>query len=366
MRIRTAKEALLRPLQAVSGVVEKRQTLPILANILINVVNSRMTITATDLELEIRTTFDIDAETDVSFTLPARKLMDICRALPAEAALTLDLEANKALLRSGNSRFSLSILDAKDYPSIEATDIQVELTLPVQVLKRLIEKTQFAMAQQDVRYYLNGMLFELDSSGIRTVATDGHRLATARHDMEIELPEALQIILPRKGVIELARLLNVDQEEVKLEISSNHLRVSQGDTLFISKLIDGRFPDYKKVIPRSVRNKAIVDKGSLKEALLRTAILSNEKYRGVRFSLSPNRLDLLAHNPEQEEAEEFLEIDYDGEELMVGFNVNYLVDTLNAIDSEQVEIGLNDANSSSLVHDTESDHTAYVIMPMRL
>ncbi len=366
MKISTTKEALLQPLQAVSGVVEKRQTLPILANILINVANTRMTVTATDLEIEIRTSTEIDAEGDVSFTLPARKLIDICRALPDGADIHLDVGADKALLCSGNGRFSLGVLNAEDYPSIEPGETHVAFQLPEADLKRLIEKTQFAMAQQDVRYYLNGMLFEIDASGVRTVATDGHRLAMAYHDIGIQLAEPRQVILPRKAVIELGRLLTPSEDIVDIELSGNHVRLRRGDTLFITKQLDGKFPDYQKVIPKSVSSVSIIDKNGLREALLRTAILSNEKYRGVRLQLSENRLDLLAHNPDQEEAEEFLEVDYQGDDLTIGFNVSYLIDTLNVIDSESVRIGFNDPNSSSLVTDMSTENTAYVIMPMRL
>ncbi len=366
MKITVSKEALLQPLQAVSGIVEKRQTLPILANILLKVANSQLILTATDLEIEIQTWVNIDTEGDIAFTLPARKLIDICRALPDGALISLDVGAEKAILRSGNGRFSLGVLDANDYPSIEPSEGAVQLTLPETVLKMLIEKTHFAMAQQDVRYYLNGMLFEMKNGGIRTVATDGHRLATAYHEIDVQTGDTEQIILPRKAISELNKLLTHDDEPITLEIGKNHLRLNRGKTLFISKLIDGRFPDYQKVIPKSVSNVAVIDKAILKEALLRTAILSNEKYRGVRFQLSENRLDLLAHNPEQEEAEEFIEIDYQGDNLMIGFNVSYLIDILNVIDSDSVQIGFNDANSSSTVNDMSNESTRYVIMPMRL
>ncbi len=366
MKITIPREALLQPLQAVSGIVEKRQTLPILANILLKVANSELTVIATDLEIEIQTSINIDAEEEITFTLSARKLIDICRALPDSALVTLEIGADKAILRSGNSRFSLGVLDANDYPAIEPSGDVVQLTLPETALKTLIEKTHFAMAQQDVRYYLNGMLFEMENGGIRTVATDGHRLATAHHEIDVQAGESKQIILPRKAVSELNKLLTHDDKLLTLEISKNHLRLHLGKTLFISKLIDGRFPDYQKVIPKSVSHIAVIDKVILKEALLRTAILSNEKYRGVRFQLSENRLDLLAHNPEQEEAEEFFEIDYQGNDLTISFNVSYLIDTLNVIDSNSVRIGFNDANSSSTIDDMDNQKTNYVIMPMRL
>ncbi len=366
MKIKTDKEKLVTPLQTISGVVERRQTLPILANILIKVDQGKMTLTATDLEVEMKTTTEVEGDGQIELTLPARKLTEICRSLPDGSELTINFEGERAVVRSGKSRFTLGVLPAQDYPAIEPTAVSHSITLKQATLKGLIEKTQFAMAQQDVRYYLNGLLLEVGEGNIKAVATDGHRLAMKQESLPETNETSLQVILPRKAVLELGRLLTADDTEVTVEISSNHIRVNLGNTEFTSKLIDGKFPDYNRVIPSSTDKTVIAETDTLKSALHRTSILSNEKYRGIRFGISNNLLELQAHNPEQEEAKDEMEIDYTGEPLVIGFNVSYLIEALSAIESDSVKMLLSDSNSSCLIQDPKDEGVKYVIMPMRL
>lgn len=366
MKITTTRDDLLKPLLKVGNVVERRQTLPILANILISTNKNTLSLTATDLEVELKTEVAVTSDESMEVTLPAKKLTDICKALPEDAKITLDIDGDKAILRAGRGRYTLGTLPAQDYPSIEPTAASETFSLPEKVLKNLIDKTQFAMAQQDVRYYLNGMLFELKAGSIRTVATDGHRLALCDAELEGRDDLDMQIILPRKAVLELGRLLSDTDDLASIEMSNSHIRINLQSTTFTSKLIDGRFPDYERVMPEDASQVLTSDKELLRQALSRTAILSNEKYRGIRFKVSPGLLHLQAHNPEQDEAEEELEIQYDGAEEAIGFNVSYLIDVLNAIDGNEIKMSITDANSSSLVTPIDSDKCRYVIMPMRI
>lgn len=366
MKISANRDDLLKPLQQVVSVVERRQTLPILANVLIGVKDNSLSLTATDLEVELRTHTHVEARGEAEFTLPARKFMDICKALPDGAGVTIELDGDKAVLRSGRGRYSLGMLPAQDYPSIEPSQASESFTLPAGVMKRLIDKTQFAMAQQDVRYYLNGLLLEIRADRVRTVATDGHRLALCDASFEGTTSTDIQVILPRKAVIELGRLLDEGDMEARFEISNSHLRVELADSSFTSKLIDGRFPDYERVMPSGDATHMLADKGLLRQALARTAILSNEKYRGIRFRLSEGLLHLQAHNPEQDEAEEEVEVDYSGPEMTIGFNVGYLLDVLGVLDGDEVQVAVIDSNSSSLITQKDSVECRYVVMPMRL
>ncbi|MGD8956898.1 MAG: DNA polymerase III subunit beta [Chromatiaceae bacterium] len=366
MKISANRDDLLKPLQQVVGVVERRQTLPILANVLISVKDNDLSLTATDLEVELKTRTKVQCSGEFEFTLPARKLMDICKALPESAALSLEVEGDKAVLRSGRGRYTLGTLPAQDYPSIEPTQASETFSLPAGAIKRLIERTQFAMAQQDVRYYLNGLLLEIRPGRVRAVATDGHRLALCDAPFTEAIGMDLQVILPRKAVIELGRLLDDPDAEAQLEISGSHLRLHQGPISFTTKLIDGRFPDYERVMPSGDTSLMLADRDTLRQALARTAILSNEKYRGIRFRLSQGMLHLQAHNPEQDEAEEELEVDYRGAEMTIGFNVGYLLDVLGVLDGDQVEMAVIDSNSSSLLTQKDASECRYVVMPMRL
>ncbi|WP_029132184.1 DNA polymerase III subunit beta [Sedimenticola selenatireducens] len=366
MKIVTTRDNLLKPLQQVGGVVERRQTLPILANVLINAGNGKINITATDLEVEMKTTTVVDCDNETDFTLPARKLLDICKALPEESTIELNVENERVVIKSGRSRFTLGVLPANDYPSIEPSASSHRFTITQKLLKRLIEKTQFAMAIQDVRYYLNGLLLEMNEGLIRAVATDGHRLALSEAECVLGQETGLQVILPRKAVLELARLLSDSEDLIEIDVSSNHIRFTMGETSFTSKLIDGKFPDYQRVIPMNTDKEITADRDQLKQALMRTSILSNEKYRGIRFNFSSGLLKLLAHNPEQEEAEDEMEINYQGDELVIGFNVGYLIEVLNVIETESVKLSLSDSNSSCLIQNMDSEQCRYVIMPMRL
>jgi len=364
MKFSAERESLLAALQSVIGVVERRQTMPILANLLLSAESGKLSITATDLEVELVASTEIKSAADSRITVPGRKLLDICRSLPEGATLTFSQDGDKLTVKAGKSRFVLATLPASDFPVIDELAQQQSLTLPQADFKRLLDKTHFSMAQQDVRYYLNGMLLETDGKMIRTVATDGHRLALC----EMDLPSKAtgqQVIIPRKGVLELQRLLGTEGD-VLITIGSNHVRAQIGDVRFTSKLIDGRFPEYSRVIPAASPKAIVADREMLRSALQRTSILANEKYRGIRLALKKNSMTLQAHNPEQEEAEEQVEVNYKGDELEVGFNVSYLLDALAAVDGAEVEIGVTDGNSSCLVRAPGVSSARYVVMPMRL
>ena len=364
MKFSAERESLLAALQAVIGVVERRQTMPILANLLLSADQGKLSVTATDLEVELVATAAIKSGVDGRLTVPGRKLLDICRSLPQEATLAFSQDGEKLTVKAGRSRFVLATLPAADFPVIDELAQQQTLTIPQADLKRLLDKTHFSMAQQDVRYYLNGMLLETDGKMLRTVATDGHRLALC----EMDLPSngsGQQVIVPRKGVLELQRLLGTEGD-VEVTIGTNHIRAQIGDVRFTSKLIDGRFPEYGRVIPSAPPKAVVADRETLRAALHRTAILANEKYRGIRLALKKNSMTLQAHNPEQEEAEEQVEVTYKGDELEVGFNVGYLLDALAAVDGSEVEIGVTDGNSSCLVRAPGVSSARYVVMPMRL
>ncbi len=365
MKITAAREDILGPLQNVIGVVERRQTMPILANVLLSVRESRLSITGTDLEVELVASHEVAVQQPGDVTVPGRKLLDIFRALPEKASVSLTTEGDRVTLRAGRSRFTLSSLPAPEFPVVEDINAQQHLTVPGSVLRRLIEKTHFSMAQQDVRYYLNGMLLETEGKMLRAVATDGHRLALCEMELEAPASSAQQVIVPRKGVLELQRLLGGD-DTLELVIGPNHIRVTIGEIRVTSKLIDGRFPEYSRVLPSNPSKIVGANRELLRQSFQRTAILSNEKYRGIRLSLRPGMLTIQAHNPEQEEAEDEVEVSYEGEELEIGFNVTYLLDALAALEGDKVEIGLTDSNSSCLVRAPEAANAKYVVMPMRL
>ena len=366
MKIKTNRETLLEPLLQINGVVERRQTLPILANVLIKCETDQIALTATDLDVEVQTSMPANCSEEYELTLPARKLLDICKALPANAEIEIDVDNDRATLKSGRGRYSLGMLSASEYPVIESIDTQSEFSITEKQLKTLIDKTAFAMAQQDVRYYLNGLLLEITSDRLRAVATDGHRLALSDIAADLADIEERKVILPRKAVLELGRLLSDSDEEVRIALSKNHARFQQGNTLFTSKLIDGRFPDYERVIPASGGSVLEANRDELKQALQRASILSNEKYRGIRFSFAENILTLVANNPEQEEAEEAVDVTYSGDEMSIGFNVGYVLDVLNVIDTETVLLTVTDPNSSAIMTNKGQEDNRYVIMPMRL
>ncbi|KES23375.1 MULTISPECIES: DNA polymerase III subunit beta [Pseudomonas] len=368
MHFTIQREALLKPLQLVAGVVERRQTLPVLSNVLLVVQGQQLSLTGTDLEVELigRVTLEEPAEPG-EITVPARKLMDICKSLPSDALIDIRVDEQKLLVKAGRSRFSLSTLPANDFPSVEEGPGSLTFSLVQSKLRRLIDRTSFAMAQQDVRYYLNGMLLEVSSGTLRAVATDGHRLAMCSFTGGVpEAQDRHQVIVPRKGILELARLLTEQDGQVDIVLGQHHIRATTGEFTFTSKLVDGKFPDYERVLPKGGDKLVIGDRQLLREAFSRTAILSNEKYRGIRLQLTSGLLKIQANNPEQEEAEEEVQVDYNGGSLEIGFNVSYLLDVLGVMGTEQVRMILSDANSSALLQEADNDDSAYVVMPMRL
>jgi DNA polymerase-3 subunit beta len=366
MHISFQREDLLKPLSYVSGVVERRQTLPILSYVLLRHNDKETTLTGTDLEIEILAKATASSKTSGELTLPARKLLDICRALPSDAVLDIRKEGEKVVVKAGKSRFSLVTLPVNEFPNLEVTNWDIVFSLPQQDLKKALEQTQFCMAQQDVRYYLNGLLLEIKDNKLRLVATDGHRMAMTEVSLDKAPKGERQAIIPRKAIHEISRLLSDTSESVELRLSANHLRADTGELIFTSKLIDGRYPDYTKVLPASLTRYAVLEREAFREALARTAILSNEKYRGVRLGFNNAALKISAHNPEQEEAQEEIAADYQGEAMEIGFNVNYLTEAVSALAGAQVKLGLNDPNSSCLITLPEARYPQYVVMPMRL
>jgi DNA polymerase-3 subunit beta len=366
MRFSVQREVLLKPLSQVVGVVERRQTLPVLANLLVHVDEAGVSFTGTDLEVEMVARMEAEKLEVGEITVPARKLFDICRALPDGVKVDVKLNGDRVVLSAGKGRFTLATLPASEFPAIDSMEVVDRATLPEATLKELIDRTAFAMAHQDVRYYLNGTLLELRERALRCVATDGHRLALCETPVDLEGTNRRQVIIPRKGVLELQRLLDAGDGTVDVEFGRNHVRVRRGDFVFTSKLIDGRFPDYEAVIPLGADKSFRVGRDELRAALQRAAILSNEKFRGVKLELTPNRLNIVAHNPEQEEAVEELEVQTIVDGLSVGFNVNYLLDALGALRGADTEIALRDGNSSCLIKDADNERSRHVVMPLRL
>jgi DNA polymerase-3 subunit beta len=366
MRFSIQREALLKPLQQVVGVVERRQTLPVLANLLVVADAGRVTFTGTDLEVEMASSTAAQDVEAGEITIPARKLFDICRALPDGSKIEFKLSGDRVAVNAGRSRFTLATLPASEFPVIDNIELSERITLPEATLKDLMDRTAFAMAHQDVRYYLNGLLLDLREHSLRCVATDGHRLALVETAHEAGVGTPRQIIIPRKGVLELQGLFESGDGSIELEFGRNHLRIRRNDVVFTSKLIDGRFPDYEAVIPIGADKLVRLGRDAVRSALQRAAILSNEKYRGVKLEVSPNKLRIVAHNPEQEEAVEEVEAKTGASDLAVGFNVNYLLDALNALQGEEVMLCLRDGQSSCLIRKPDSDDTRHVIMPLRL
>lgn len=365
--IKTKRDNILTPLQSVCGIVEKRHTLPILSNVLIEKSGDQLTLLATDIEIQIRTHTAGEGGGDrFAVTVGARKLQDILRSLPESAEVSLELTDKRMQVRAGKSRFNLQTLPAEDYPRMAQSDSeQARLQLTQKQFKRLIGLVQYAMAQQDIRYYLNGLLLVVTGNEIRVVATDGHRLAYASEALSESLPRT-EVILPRKTIIELSRLLADNDEALDISLSPNQAMFRFGDIELVSKLIDGKFPDYDRVIPQNHNKVITIPRTVLLQSLHRAAILTNEKFRGVRVVLAQGSLKIISSNADQEEAQEELEIAYDAEALDIGFNVTYLLDVLNNVSNEAVEIRLADANSSALITLPGNDRFKYVVMPMRI
>lgn len=366
MKLSIERDRLLRPLGQVSSVVERRQTLPILGNVYLRFNDRSLVLTGTDLETEVTTQIDNVDGGDGECTVTARKFYDICRALPEAAVIEFEASADRVHIQSGNSRFSLQTLAASNFPRLETEHWDCEFEVEQGKLKQLIENTAFSMAQQDVRYYLNGLLLEAEAQTLRAVATDGHRLAMSEITIKNDIGDQRQLIVPRKAVLELGRYLDESTIATSIGMNPNHIRVKAGSLMFTSKLIDGLFPDYEKVIPRNLSTHLEVKRGELYDILARAAILTNEKFKGVRLNLSSKRLKVSTHNPDQEEASDEMQVDYDGRELEIGFNVGYLMEALRVLGGEIVDLGLQDPNSSCTVGAPGDESTLYLVMPMRL
>lgn len=366
MKFTIERSHFIKSLQQVSGTLGGRATLPILGNLLLSVDNDQLSMTATDLEVELISRVSLEGDFEAgSITVPARKFLDICRGLPDDAIITVLLEGDRVLVRSGRSRFSLATLPASDFPNIEDWQSEVEISLTQAELRGLVDKTQFSMANQDVRYYLNGMLLEIDGQTFRSVATDGHRMAVSQTTLAQEFANK-QIIVPRKGILELVKLLDAPDQRVVLQIGASNLRAEVNNFVFTSKLVDGRFPDYRRVLPQNTNKILLAGCDELRQAFSRAAILSNEKFRGVRVNLADQQMRITANNPEQEEAEEMLDVDFTGDAIEIGFNVSYVLDVLNTLRCQQVRISMSDANASALIENVDDDSAMYVVMPIRL
>lgn len=367
MNIKIDREALLKPLSSVSGIVERRHTLPILTNLLLEAKQDTLTLTATDLEMQISLSLPATPSSDIATTVSARKMLDICRALPDQSQITLEITDNRMQVKAGKSRFNLQTLPAGDYPMMAkgGGDTSLTLTLAQNQLKRLLRQVEYAMAQQDIRYYLNGLLFEVNGNRLNVVGTDGHRLSFTSTELQ-QSYEKQELILPRKTILELIKLLDDSDDEVSIEVSANQANFAFSGIRLISKVIDGKFPDYTRVIPNGYQNTFEVNRQMLLLAMQRASILSNEKYRGIRMVLGKDSLRLISSNSEQEEAEEELEINYGGDPLDIGFNVTYMIDVLTNVGTETITFSFADANSSCLVTVPGDDNYKYVVMPMRI
>jgi DNA polymerase-3 subunit beta len=363
--VKAPRDAVLRPLQVVSGIVERRQTLPILANVLLRREGDKLSFTATDLEIQIQTSADFGpSKESAAATVSARKLVDILRALP-DGEVQLAIANRKLSIQSGRSKFHLQTLPAEEYPAVVQAPPTVDFTIPASSFKYLLAMVHYAMAAQDIRYYLNGMLLVVDGKRVRGVATDGHRLALCEFERE-EAGGAIEVIVPRKTVQELGRLLPEGDEPVRVQVAPNQVRFTFGSIEFVSKLVEGKFPDYAKVVPANNPKTFLIDRNELMQALSRAAILTTDKFKGVRWVLAPGSLKVSSSNTDQEEALEEIEIDYSGESLDIGFNVTYLLDVLNNLKAEKVQVSLGDALGSALITLPGSDRFKYVVMPMRI
>ena len=366
MQIKINRETLLKPITNVTGIVERRHTLPILSNLLLEAKNNNVQLTATDLEMQISLNFETKFNGELSTTISAKKLLDICRSLPEAVDIDMVSSDSRITVKAGKSRFNLQTLPAADYPVMsKVVAVGTSIKISQQELKKLLKQVEFAMAQQDIRYYLNGLLLEVDEKNLNLVGTDGHRLSFTSTKL-VQSYDKTDVILPRKTVVELIKLLDDSQDEVTIEISAGQVNFAFNEVRLISKVIDGKFPDYHRVIPTGHQNTFSVNRMAILTAMQRASILSNEKYRGIRMVLSDSNLKLISTNTEQEEAEEELEIDYKKDALDIGFNVTYLIDVLNNTQQENVNFSFADANSSCLITVPGEDNYKYVVMPMRI
>jgi DNA polymerase-3 subunit beta len=365
--LKATQEKLLSVLQSVAGIVEKRHTLPILANVLLRKTGNNVQFTTSDLEIQIRTMSDMDGDTgNYTTTVGARKLIDILRTMPSDQTVSLESSQNKLILKGGKSRFTLQTLPAEDFPLVqEAPSFGPKFSVPQKTLKDLLNQVSFAMAVHDIRYYLNGILFVAEGKQLSLVATDGHRLAYASAMLDVEVPRQ-EVILPRKTVLELQRLLSDADGAIEMQFANNQAKFAFEGMEFVTKLVEGKFPDYNRVIPKNHKNAVTLGRAPLLASLQRTAILTSEKFKGVRLNLEPGTLRVASNNAEQEEAVDELDIDYGGDAIEIGFNVTYLIDALANMDQDMVKIELADANSSALLTIPENASFKYVVMPMRI
>ena len=365
--LKATQEKVLGALQAVAGIVERRHTLPILANVLIRKSGSQVELTTSDLEIQVRTTAELDGDSgNFATTVGARKLIDILRSMPADQTVSLSASQNKLTLQGGKSRFTLQTLPADDFPLVqEAADFGPMFSVPQKTLKALINQVHFAMAVHDIRYYLNGILFVAEGKSLTLVATDGHRLALAQATLDVEIPKQ-EVILPRKTVLELQRLLRDEDSAIEMRFAGNQAKFVFSGMEFVTKLVEGKFPDYNRVIPKNHKNAVTLGRAPLLASLQRTAIMTSDKFKGVRLNLEPGTLRVASNNAEQEEAVDELDIDYGGDSIEIGFNVTYLIDALSNMSQDMVKIDLADANSSALITIPDNATFKYVVMPMRI
>ena len=365
--VKTSRDTLLRPLQIVSGIVERRHTLPILANILIRKDGEKVSFLSTDIEVQITTNANVGSGTETgATTVAARKLLDILRALPDSSDVSLTLTNKRLTVQSGKSRFALQTLSADEFPTVtEAEHYNAQLTLPQKTLKHLFNMVHFSMAQQDIRYYLNGLLLVVEGKNVIAVATDGHRLAFCQVETEQEFARQ-EVIIPRKTIIELQRLLEESDEPVQIDIANNQVKLTFADIELISKLVEGKFPDYTRVVPKGYKNNFTLGRDQLLRSLQRAAIMTSDKFKGVRCIVEPGSMKVSSTNADQEESVEEIEIDYGGDSVDIGFNVTYLLDVLNNLKCDQINIALGDANSSALITIPDNADFKYVVMPMRI
>jgi DNA polymerase III subunit beta len=365
--LKATQDKVLSVLQSVAGIVERRHTLPILANVLIRKTGSSVQLTTSDLEIQIRTTAELDGDSgNFTTTVGARKLIDILRTMPADQVVSLESNANKLILKGGKSKFTLQSLPAEDFPLVqEAANFGPVFSVPQKTLKDLLNQVSFAMAVHDIRYYLNGILFVAEGKQLSLVATDGHRLAFANSTLDVEVPRQ-EVILPRKTVLELQRLLSDAEGAIEMQFANNQAKFKFGGMEFVTKLVEGKFPDYNRVIPKNHKNAVTLGRVPLLASLQRTAILTSEKFKGVRLNIEPGTLRVASNNAEQEEAVDELDIDYGGDAIEIGFNVTYLIDALANMDQDMVKMELADSNSSALITIPENSTFKYVVMPMRI
>ncbi|MGV6851106.1 MAG: DNA polymerase III subunit beta [bacterium] len=366
MQFSINREKLLQPLSLTSNVVEKKQTMAVLSNLLVVIEDGQLTLTGSDLEVEISATISLDDFENGRVTVPARKMLEVVKNLPDGAFIHFEEKDNKVIIKSGKARFLLASLSADNYPLLETDQFNYETQLQAADLKLILDKTSFAIALQDVRFFLNGLLFEFSENRLRCVATDGHRLSAADLNSNLIGADEKSIVVPRKGVYELMRSIDGLEETITLKVSRNHIQLQRNGLVLTSKLIDGKFPDYEKVIPSHLEHEVIVNRIHMIEVLRRAAILSNEKFRGVRVEIESNMMRVSAHNPEREEAKDELAVEYQGETLIIGFNFAYLLDALAALNGEKVKLGFKDGASSCLITEIDNDIFRHVVMPIKL